>query len=185
MRIIAGSARSVPLITPEGLETRPTSDQIKETLFNMLQGYTADSVFLDLFAGSGQIGCEALSRGAKKAVFIDQGNEPIKCIKHNVEKIKLADRALILKQEAVSGIQTCGAEHILFDVIFMDPPYEKGIEKGILEHLRTSDIADDQTLIIVEASRKTDFSYVDSLGYSVVKDKLYKTNRHIFLRKDK
>jgi 16S rRNA (guanine966-N2)-methyltransferase len=183
MRIIAGEARSVPLITPEGLETRPTSDQIKETLFNMMQMYTAGSVFLDLFAGSGQIGCEALSRGAKRAVFVDQGNEPIRCIKHNVEKIKMADRALILKQEAVSGIRTCEAEGIVFDIIFMDPPYEKEMERGILEYLKTSSICTSETLIIIEASKKTDFTYLDILGYDVIKDKLYKNNRHLFIQK--
>ena len=105
MRVIAGSARSVPLITPKGLETRPTSDQIKETLFNMLQGYVEGSNFLDLFAGSGQIGVEALSRGAAFAAFVEKSDEAVNCIKANVDKTKFTDKALVLKMEASSGLR--------------------------------------------------------------------------------
>ncbi len=183
MRIIAGIARSVPLITPEGFETRPTSDKVKETLFNMLQGYIEGTTFLDLFAGSGQIGCEALSRGAKEAVFVDQGSDPINCIKHNVDKIKMSDKAKIMKMEALSALRTCEAEKLKIDVIFMDPPYGKLLEKGVLEYLSKSHLIDEDSLIIVEADKWTDFDYLDSLGFTVVKEKRYKNNKHEFIRK--
>ena len=183
MRVIAGSARTVPLITPTGLETRPTSDRIKETLFNMLQGYVEGASFLDLFAGSGQIGVEALSRGADFAAFIEKSDEAVKCIKHNVNKTKFNDKALVLKMEVLSGIRTLEIEKKKFDIIFVDPPYGQGFEKSILNALIDSTILDEDAIIIVEASKNTDFLYINELGLKIVKDKLYKNNRHLFLRK--
>ncbi|MGP1612391.1 MAG: 16S rRNA (guanine(966)-N(2))-methyltransferase RsmD [Catonella sp.] len=183
MRVIAGSARTVPLITPTGLETRPTSDRIKETLFNMLQGYVEGGSFLDLFAGSGQIGVEALSRGADFAAFIEKSDEAIKCIKHNVNKTKFNDKALVLKMEVLSGIRTLEIEKKKFDLVFMDPPYDKGVEQSVLNALVNSSILNEDVIIIVEASKNTDFLYIDELGLKIVKDKLYKNSRHLFLRK--
>ena len=88
MRVIAGKARSIPLKTVEGTDTRPTTDRIKETLFNMLQGDLADSLFIDLFSGSGGIGIEALSRGARKAIFVEKSPKADACIKENLVKTK-------------------------------------------------------------------------------------------------
>jgi RNA methyltransferase, rsmD family len=184
MRVIAGIARSVPLITPKGLETRPTSDQIKETLFNMLQGYTEGANFLDLYAGSGQIGIEALSRGAEFAAFVEKSDEAVKCIKANIDKTKFADKSMILKLEVLSGIRTLELEKKRFDIVFLDPPYNQGLEQGILTALVGSAILNDEVIIIVEASKNTDFSFVDYLGLKIVKDKIYKNNRHLFLRKN-
>ena len=184
MRVIAGIARSVPLITPKGLETRPTSDQIKETLFNMLQGYIEGSNFLDLYAGSGQIGIEALSRGAEFAAFVEKSDEAVKCIKANIDKTKFADKSMILKLEVLSGIRTLELEKKRFDIVFLDPPYNQGLEQGILTALVGSAILNDEVIIIVEASKNTDFSFVDYLGLKIVKDKIYKNNRHLFLRKN-
>lgn len=184
MRVIAGIARSVPLITPRGLETRPTSDQIKETLFNMLQGYIEGSNFLDLYAGSGQIGIEALSRGAEFAAFVEKSDEAVKCIKANIDKTKFADKSMILKLEVLSGIRTLELEKKRFDIVFLDPPYNQGLEQGILTALVGSAILNDEVIIIVEASKNTDFSFVDYLGLKIVKDKIYKNNRHLFLRKN-
>ena len=172
MRVIAGSARSVPLITPKGLETRPTSDQIKETLFNMLQGYVEGSNFLDLFAGSGQIGVEALSRGAEFAAFVEKSDEAVKCVKANVDKTKF------------SGLRALEIEKKKFDIVFIDPPYKQNLERGILDAIINSRILDEDAIIIVEADKNTDFSYVDEFGLKIVKDKLYKNNRHLFLRKN-
>ena len=183
MRVIAGIARSVPLITPKGLETRPTSDQIKETLFNMLQGYTEGANFLDLYAGSGQIGIEALSRGAEFAAFVEKSDEAVKCINANVDKTKFADKSMILKLEVLSGIRTLELEKKRFDIVFLDPPYNQGLEQGILTALVGSAILNDEVIIIVEASKNTDFSFVDYLGLKIVKDIIYKNNRHLFLRK--
>lgn len=183
MRIIAGIARSVPLITPKGEETRPTTDKVKETLFNILQGYMVGAKVLDLFAGSGQIGLEALSRGAEKAVFVERFDEAVKCIKENVKKTKFENQSAIMKMDAASALRALEAEKQEFDLIFMDPPYGKEGEKLILEQLSTSKLLSDGGLIIVEADKEADFSYTEELDYLIVKDKIYKNNRHIFLRK--
>ena len=184
MRIIAGSARSLPLRTPEGLETRPTSDQIKETLFNMLQNDVPGCYFLDLFAGSGQIGLEALSRGAEYAVFVENGRKALKCIEDNIAFTKFTDRSKLVASDVISAIHTLDGKYT-FDIIFMDPPYKKGLEKEVLQALYDSNLWKEDTLVIVEASQDTDFDFVSELGYEIVKFKKYKSNMHVFLRKNK
>ncbi|MBE5873846.1 MAG: 16S rRNA (guanine(966)-N(2))-methyltransferase RsmD [Lachnospiraceae bacterium] len=182
MRVIAGTARSLPLKTPEGLDTRPTSDRIKETLFNMLQNYIPDCVFVDMFAGSGGIGIEALSRGARKAYFIENAPKAISCIEQNLTFTKFADRAIVLKQDALAALNSIYEKEI--DVIFMDPPYNQEHEKRILNLLRNMKYVTEDTLIIVEADLKTDFSYLEEYGYRLYKEKKYKNNKHMFIYKD-
>ena len=184
MRVISGSARSLKLKTLEGLDTRPTTDRIKETLFNMIQNNIYDCCFLDLFAGSGAIGIEALSRGAKECVFVDNNPKAIDIINENLEFTKLKDNALVLYKSYELAIAELESKNVVFDVVFMDPPYDKGLEKNVLEQLAKSVIINNDTIVIVEASLNTDFSYLDSLGFEVYKEKLYKTNKHIFIRKN-
>lgn len=183
MRVIAGSARRLLLKTVEGMETRPTTDRIKETLFNMLQNDLYGACFLDLFAGSGAIGIEALSRGAKKAVFMDNGSRQITCIKENLQTTKLADKAVVMSCDVIEGLGRLGAKNERFDFIFMDPPYNMDLERRVLEKLKDSPLADYDTILIVEASLETDFSWAKPLGYEIIRTKEYKTNRHVFLRK--
>lgn len=182
MRVIAGSRRSLKLITPQGLDTRPTQDRIKETLFNVIQNDVPGSVFVDLFAGSGGIGIEALSRGAKRAYLVDQSRECEKCIQTNLKTTRFTEDAIYLKQDVFFALNSTIREHA--DIIFMDPPYHMEYEKQVLSILAQSErIADTETLIIVEASLDTDFSYLDQMGYDIVKQKAYKTNQHVFIRK--
>ncbi len=183
MRVIAGSARSLNLKTIKSLGTRPTTDRIKETLFNILQNDIERCVFLDLFSGSGAIGIEALSRGAKSAYFVENNKEALKCIDENLTHTKLKDNATVLGYDVLMAIDRLEAENITFDIIFMDPPYEKEFEKKVLIRLKASNVADNNTLIIIEADKRTDFDYLDELGYEIVKEKVYKTNKHIFARK--
>ncbi len=180
MRVIAGTAKSLPLKGPEG-QTRPTTDRIKETLFNMLQPYTQGSVFVDIFSGSGAIGIEALSRGAKKAYFIDNAVSATNCIQENLQFTKLTPNSIILKQDAVSALGNIYEKEV--DIIFIDPPYEQGLEKQVLTALSHYPYIKEHTILIVEADLKTDFSYVESLGFAVTKEKKYKTNKHLFLKK--
>ncbi|MCR4568174.1 MAG: 16S rRNA (guanine(966)-N(2))-methyltransferase RsmD [Pseudobutyrivibrio sp.] len=182
MRIISGSKRGMNLETPDGLDTRPTSDRIKETLFNMIAPDVYDSYFLDLFSGSGQIGIEALSRGAREAIFIEKDKRAISCIEKNLSKAKFLDIGKLYKEDVYSALHKLSG-HASFDIVFMDPPYNKSIEKQVLEALAKSDFISEDTLIIVEASLETDFDYVIDLGYEIIKSKLYKTNKHIFLKK--
>ena len=182
MRVIAGTARSLPLKTPEGMDTRPTTDRIKETLFNMLQADIPGAVFVDLFSGSGGIGIEALSRGAKKAYFVENAPKAISCIQQNLSFTKLEDRAILLKQDAASALSSIFEKEI--DIIFMDPPYGHEYEKQVLSALKNMPYVTENTLIVIEASLSTDFSYLSEMGYELQKEKCYKTNKHIFCRKN-
>ncbi|MBD5469848.1 MAG: 16S rRNA (guanine(966)-N(2))-methyltransferase RsmD [Lachnospiraceae bacterium] len=181
MRVIAGSARRLLLKTPSGMDTRPTTDRIKETLFNMLMPYLSGAVFVDLFSGSGGIGIEALSRGARKAYFVDSSPRAIACISDNVEHTHFTDKAVILKQDVFSAIR--GSIKDVADVVFLDPPYNQEYDKRALELLKDAPFVDEDTLIVVEASLETDFSYADALGFAVEKEKCYKTSKHMFIRR--
>ena len=182
MRVIAGTAKRLQLKTVEGMDTRPTTDRIKETLFNMISEYLADSNFLDLFSGSGAIGIEALSRGAAHASFVEQSKKAMTCIRENLEYTKLADRADVYETDVINALSRMEGRKT-FDYIFMDPPYNQLLEKKVLECLSSSELLSEDGLIIVEASLETDFSYVDELGFAMIKEKIYKTNKHIFLEK--
>lgn len=182
MRVIAGSAKRLQLKTLDGMETRPTTDRIKETLFNMITAGIYDSIFLDLFSGSGGIGIEALSRGAKKAVFIEMNPKAMACVKDNLKYTKLDKKAMTLTKDVMNALYQLEGE-IVFDYIFMDPPYNQDLEKKVLEYLADSSMVYEDTLIIVEASKETDFSYLSDFGYHLLKEKVYKTNKHVFIEK--
>lgn len=181
MRVIAGTARSLPLKTPEGLDTRPTTDRIKETLFNMLQPDLPDSIFLDLFSGSGQMGIEALSRGARRAYFVENGAKPFACIQQNVKFTRFEERAVMLRQDVLGALAAVHEKEV--DIIFMDPPYGQGYEEKTLDMLKGMPYVTEETLIVVEAALDRDFSFVQELGYTVGKEKKYKTNKHVFIKK--
>lgn len=183
MRVIAGSARRLLLKTVEGMDTRPTTDRIKETLFNMLQNDLYGCAFLDLFAGSGAIGIEALSRGAKEAVFIDSGSRQLACIRENLKTTKLEDRAQVLGCDVLAGLSRLAGQNRRFDFIFMDPPYDHGLEQKVMEAVKGTALADEDTVFIVEASLAADFSWAEPMGYEIVRNKEYKTNKHVFLKK--
>lgn len=183
MRVIAGTARRLLLKTVEGMDTRPTQDRIKETLFNMINNDVYGASFLDLFAGSGGIGIEALSRGAKDAVFIDNGAKQIACIRENLKTTKLEDKALVINSDVISGLKMLERNGRIFDLVFLDPPYNHQLENRVLESLKDSCLVNEDTLIIVEASLETDFSWAAPMGYEIVRSKEYKTNKHVFLMK--
>lgn len=181
MRVIAGTARRLQLKTIEGMDTRPTTDRIKETLFNMIQYDVAGSLFLDLFGGSGAIGIEALSRGAKHAVFVEQNPKAAACIRENLKITRLEDRAEVLVCDVMEGLRRLESAGACFDLIFMDPPYRCGLEEQVLGRLADSCLVGPDTTIIVEAALDTELTCVDSLGFEIQKIKTYKTNQHFFL----
>ena len=181
MRIIAGSARSLPLKTISGMDTRPTTDRIKETLFNILNPYLADCSFLDLFAGSGQIGLEAVSRGAREAVFVENNKKAAVCIQENITFTKFTEHCTLLVGDAVSAIRQLEGREA-FDVVFMDPPYRKGLEQEVLKALSESSLLAEDSLVVAEASLSTDFLYAEELGFTITREKAYRTNKHVFLR---
>ena len=181
MRVIAGKARRINLCSLEGLETRPTQDRTKEKLFNVLNPYIADCNFLDLFSGSGAIGIEALSRGCKKAVFVEKNPKAVVCIQTNLKNTKLAENAKIYTMDAISCIKKLENENQVFDVIFMDPPYNHEFEKEILLVLNDSKIVHEDTILVVEASNETTFDYLKDTRFGIYRTKQYKTNQHVFI----
>lgn len=181
MRVIAGRCRRLTLNTLKGSHTRPTTDRIKETLFNIINEEVVDSDFLDLYAGSGQIGIEALSRYAASATFVDNSRDAVSCINSNIEKCHLEEYSTVLCDNVLSALKRFKDES--FDIIFLDPPYGKCYEKDILEYLSASNILKSDGLIIVEADLNTDFSYIEELTFTIEKEKKYKTNKHLFIRK--
>lgn len=180
MRVIAGSAKRLQLKTLDGMDTRPTTDRIKETLFNMLSPYLYDCIFLDLFAGSGGIGIEALSRGAMEAVFVEKNPKAMACIRENLKYTRLDRKALTISSDVMTALYRLEGEK-QFDFIFMDPPYNQELEKKVLEYLTDSQLLSDEGVIIVEASKDTSFDYLAELGFALIKEKVYKTNKHVFI----
>ena len=149
MRIITGKAKGIVLKTPLGETTRPTADRVKEAVFSMLQFDIADRSVLDLFAGSGQMGLEALSRGASEAVFIDKSKDAIKAINENIEKTKLSDNAKVYQTDYLDFIKRNQGKK--FDIIIIDPPYALGKYKPSLKALIDFDMLKPTTFIVCES----------------------------------
>lgn len=161
MRVITGSCRGKRLVTPDGLDTRPTTDKVKESIFNAIQFDIEGRRVLDLFAGSGQMGIEALSRGAKSAVFVDNSQKSLRCIRENLENTKL---------QSVSEVVNVDFELYLnrikdkFDIVFLDPPYNKGlIEKAAA---KLYDVTSDFCMLVCETST-TDVPPDEMFGFCV------------------
>ncbi|MBE6836240.1 MAG: 16S rRNA (guanine(966)-N(2))-methyltransferase RsmD [Ruminococcaceae bacterium] len=129
MRVITGSARGMRLFTLEGDSVRPTTDKVKEAMFSIIQFEIEGRRVLDLFAGSGQLGIEALSRGAKSAQFVDESKQAISVINKNLEKTKLKDLSLVSHTDSVAFISSTDR---VYDLFFLDPPYNKGLIEKVL-----------------------------------------------------
>lgn len=183
MRVIAGSARRLQLKTPKGNDTRPTQDRIKETLFNILQNEVPGAVFIDLYCGSGGIGIEALSRGARKCYFAENSQEAYNCLLENLHTTHLEPKARVFKQDAVVALSAIREAEA--DIIFLDPPYENAQYERVLQALSSQPYVTQYTLIIAEALLSEDFSFADALGFEVTREKGYKNNKHVFLRRKK
>ncbi len=149
MRVITGSARGRRLKTPEGQDIRPTTDNVKESVFNILQFDIEGRRVLDLFAGTGQLGIECLSRGAREAVFIDADRDAVKIVRENLKTCGFS--APVLQQDALSFLNNCGK----FDLVFIDPPYDAGLYEPVLEKINSVDILSDGGIILCESRRET------------------------------
>ncbi len=165
MRVIAGIARGQRLLAPPGLKIRPTADRVKEALFSILGDRVLGAVALDLFAGSGALGIEALSRGASRSVFIDSRGSAVETILKNLTKTKLLPKAEIRHDAATRALAQLIAEGQRFDLIFLDPPYKiKRIElAGILETLSTEKLLQPSGLVVLEHSAKAGPAQASSL----------------------
>lgn len=179
MRVISGSARGRKLKAPEGLNTRPTTDRIKESLFNIIAADLYECRFLDLFSGSGGMGIEALSRGAKKAVFVDNNRNSVAVINDNIRATRFEDRALVLNCDISGAISKLGSIGEKFDIIFMDPPYNRGFVESTLTYIVKADILADDGYIIAEQSQEDKTPEVHGLEVFRIKD--YKITKMTFL----
>ncbi len=154
MRVISGLAKGHKLKSPKGIQTRPTTDRIKESLFNIISAHIYDSNILDLFAGTGGLGIEALSRGAKFSVFVDKSLEAIKVVKENLIHTKLHDMADVLNIDWLSYINTRYNGIIKYNIIFIDPPYSKGLVEEALKAISDRDMLSNDGIIVVETDKQ-------------------------------
>ncbi len=156
MRIISGKYRGTHLSGPEGSDTRPTSDRVKEALFNILMWDIEESRFLDLFAGTGGIGIEALSRNAEEVVFVDFNSNALKILKSNLEKINLNSNFEIFNNDAFQAIDILSSRGKIFDIIFLDPPYEMKDTLELIETIFDREIIANYGKIIVEHDKRNE-----------------------------
>lgn len=154
MRIISGTARGTKLYSLEGMNTRPTLDRVKESLFNMINFKLQDAYVLDLFAGSGAIGLEALSRGASKVFFCDKSREAINIINKNIEKTRFQEKSVVLNEDFLKVLEKAKREEIKFDLIFLDPPYETDYIKKSIEIILKNELLKENGLLIAETDEE-------------------------------
>lgn len=180
MRVITGRARGTKLIGPKGLETRPTTDRIKESLFNMINQDLYDISFLDIFSGSGSIGIEALSRGAKDATFIENSKVTYKCLQENINKTRFNNQSTILNMGVEQALNQLGNNSSKYDVIFMDPPYNLDIINDTLIQIKKNDLLKSGGYIIVEGP--TGYKINDTKDWDIWKEKQYGVTTMSFLK---
>ncbi len=154
MRVIAGEAGGRILKAPGGRGTRPTTDRVKESLFSIIAAYLPKAAVLDLYAGTGALALEALSRGAASAVLVESEREATACIRRNCEIAGYAERCRVLRMPVAAALPLLAREGSPFDLIFMDPPYEKGLIVPTLQMLSQLVLVHPQSLIVAEHSRK-------------------------------
>ncbi len=172
MRIIGGKFRGRKIQDPHLKTTRPTKDRIREAVFNIIAAELPDARVLDLFAGSGAYGLEALSRGAKEAVFAEKNPSCADTIKKNIQLLKLDDCAEVLIGDAFAAIKSFGEKKEKFDLVFSDPPYDAGMTKKVLLKIYQYDILNPTGLLILEHSRAEDIAGVET-GVSIIKQRTY------------
>lgn len=150
LRVISGTKKGYKIKAPKGQDTRPTKDRIKESLFNILGDISSESMVLDLYAGSGSIGIEFLSRGACKAYFVDRSYLSVKTIKENLRHTKLEDNSKVMKSDFAKAIGSLDKENIKFNYIFIDPPFGQNLIIKTLKRILEVDILSKDGLIIIE-----------------------------------
>ena len=169
MRVITGKARGVVLKTPDGLKTRPTADRVKEALFSIINFDLPGAKVLDLFGGTGQLGIEALSRGAASAVFVDEMDSACRLIKENLNRTKLASQANVVRCDYLSYLKNCRQT---FDIIILDPPYAEVFLENSLNMITEIDILKSGGIIVAERPLGKELPW-EYPGYTRSKDYKY------------
>lgn len=168
MRIISGSRRGHKLIEFEGESIRPTTDRVKESIFNLIQPWIAGARVLDLFAGSGALAFEALSRGAESAVCVDRDKSARAVVKENCRGLCFEDNVDIV---ASDSLEYLGKTDKQFDLIFLDPPYNKGFVRPVLERIRENNLLSDSGVMVLESDSTDD--HEDADGFEILKQRRY------------
>ena len=169
MRVIAGKAKGIILKTPDGMATRPTADRVKEALFSIIQFDLPEAVVLDLFGGTGQLGIEAISRGARRAVIVDEAEPACRLIKENLKRTHFENEAEVVRGDYLTYLQSC---HQKFNIIFLDPPYAEVFLETALNKISQIDILQSGGIIIAERPLGKELP-VNLEGFSRSKDYKY------------
>lgn len=154
MRVISGIARGTKLNSIDSIDTRPTLDRVKEALFNIIQQKIDNSIVLDLFAGSGAMGIECISRGAQNAYFCEKSHEAVKMIRQNIEKTRFVDKSEILQQDYKKALKAYSVRDIKFDIVFLDPPYKANLAVDAVQDILTLELLKENGIIIIETDEK-------------------------------
>lgn len=180
MRVITGSARGRRLLSPEGYDVRPTTDKVKESIFNIIQFDIDGAVVLDLFAGSGQLGIEALSRGADRCFFVDSSRKSLETVKANIDLCRFSQQSKTVLSDSFTFLKTTDE---CFDIVFLDPPYNKKLCDKALELL--PEVLDDDATVICETQinevlplRSGQLLLVKEYNYSSIKLSVYRVDRN-------
>lgn len=150
MRIIAGLAKGRKLLSPEGMETRPTLDRVKESIFNIIQNSVPYATVIDVFAGTGSLGLEAVSRGAKECYLVDKGAVTFPILKKNVENLKFTDKCTCLNMDSYNALRELAKKNIVFDLIFIDPPYRKNMIPPAVDIISEKSLLSKDGLIVTK-----------------------------------
>ncbi len=181
MKVISGKLRGREILGFQIAGTRPTMDRVKESLFAMIQNHLVDSVCLDLFAGSGNLGIEAISNGATSVYFVDHNRKAIDVIKRNVEKFEVAEACHLLNLDYQKALLFFQEKQIKFDLVFLDPPYEENYIPFVLEHLVRDDLLKKDALVICEVLHR---DFLDEVkGYTIWKERQYKDKYVVIYQK--
>lgn len=178
MRIIAGEARGRRLTAPAGSKTRPTADRVREAIFNVIGSRVTDAKVLDVFAGSGALACEALSRGAESAVLIEIDKAAQQAIKTNLASLGLGGRLY-----CGDALKVISRFREPFDIIFLDPPYNKGLVEKIIEKLLALELIDEMTLVVAELDAKAEL--ILPAGMQTIKTSKYGDTAVYYCEKNK
>jgi 16S rRNA (guanine966-N2)-methyltransferase len=154
VRVTGGALKGRKLFSTKGLAIRPTTDYIRESVFNILAGCTEHAIVLDLFAGTGSLGIEALSRGAASAVFVDKHSRAIDVLVRNISLCSLNGQCTVVKRDVLKGLSLLKSMGVTFDLVFVDPPYDKGFAKPTLQILGRAKCTAEETLIVIEHSTR-------------------------------
>ncbi len=184
MRVISGSARGTKLKSIEDIATRPTLDRVKESLFNIIQNKIEDSIVLDLFAGSGAIGIECISRGCKQAYFCEKSKLALEMVQQNLEKTKFTNKSVLFEKDYEKCIKELSNQKKYFDIIYIDPPYGENIAVKATQQILTNNLLKDDGIIIIETDDKArELKQLEALNVNVYDLRKYGRVSLIFLNR--